>query len=173
MRPPAIGDAMPSHRKRFALRALEREPHQGDREGQQRLVPPEEPRRLEGRVEVDDRVLLLSDGPVAVRAHDRGEDLVQGDAGLEGLAEGRLRGRGFVLEGGGRGGERSGGGPRNPGSGGAGRGGGRRTSSVRPAARRARSWASTSSNAPSAAASERRSGDGATVAGSRGAISGG
>src|SRR2546427_1811301 len=76
----------------------EREPHQGDRERQEGLVLPEEPRRLDGGPEEGDRVLLLPHGPVAVRVHDRPEDLVQRDARLEGLAQRHFRGRGLVLE---------------------------------------------------------------------------
>src|SRR6266567_3626883 len=85
-------------------RASERQLAQPDREGEERLLLPEKLRRLEDGVQVADRVLLLADRPLPVEVHDRGEDLVQGDAGLEGLTDRFLRGRRLVpqarLEGG-------------------------------------------------------------------------
>src|SRR4030065_1902836 len=43
-------------------------------------------------------MVLLPDGPRAGRDHDPREEVLEGDAGLEDLAEGRLRGRGLVPE---------------------------------------------------------------------------
>src|SRR3970040_754647 len=89
---PAIEDSMRWPPKRFAM-ASEGQPHEGDREREERVVFPEEARGLDRGGEADDRVLLLADGPLAVRVHDRREDLVERDTDLEGLTERRLRGR--------------------------------------------------------------------------------
>src|SRR3989442_12693508 len=65
---------------------------QADREREQRLLPPEEPRGLQDRVQIADRVLLLTDRPLAVEVHHGGADVVQGDLRFEGAPHRFLRG---------------------------------------------------------------------------------
>src|SRR3972149_1141527 len=96
-RPPSSGT--PQTLRKKVRQMLERKLLERDCERQQRLVPPEKVCGLDGGVEVDDRVLLLSDPPAGVAADDLLQDAVEGAAGLQALTERGGGRRGAMLEG--------------------------------------------------------------------------
>src|SRR5947209_6817580 len=75
-----------------SVRRSEGQLAQADREREQRLVLPKELRGLQDRVHIADRVLLLTDRPLTVEVHDRGEDVVQGHVRFEPASHRLLRG---------------------------------------------------------------------------------
>src|SRR5205823_11579961 len=71
---------------------------EADREGQQGFVLSEELRRLEDRVEVADRVLLFTNGPLSIEIDHGFKNGVQRNVGFERVSHGFLRRRRLVSE---------------------------------------------------------------------------
>src|SRR3989442_5832772 len=90
-RPPSSAPVRTRSQKNHANVRSERELLKGHGEREERLVHAQELRGLDRRVQVDDRVLLLSDPPGGIPTDDLLQNAVEGDARLEARRDRRER----------------------------------------------------------------------------------